>query len=93
MNFLLSTIMSAFTVCALAWLGIVYIAIRQDNHQVGQGAIVAGQQTMINREGCAEASNLCALLGGKDCKDFKRLTGEIVEHYCCRKYGEGCYSK
>jgi len=93
MNFILSTVMSAFTVCALAWLGMVYTAIRQDNHQIGQGAIVADKPTMINREGCSEASNLCALLGGKDCKDFKRLTGESVEHYCCRNYGEGCYSK
>lgn len=58
-----------------------------------QAAYIGGKAATVNREGCAEASNLCALLGGRECREFKKLTGESVEHYCCRTYGEGCYKQ
>jgi len=92
MNTILSLFMATFMLFAAFWLSLVYSAIGQDNKQ-GQGAIVGGKMAMINREGCSEASNLCALLGGYDCKEFKRLTGESVEDFCCRTYREGCYKQ
>jgi len=93
MNFL-DIAMILFLLASAAWLSMVALAIRIDQRSSdSQTVYINGKSAIINREGCAEASNLCALLGGYDCKEFKRFTGESVEDFCCRTYREGCYKQ